>query len=171
LKNPAYDTALKLLARRDHFRAELGDKLRCRAFDDGDIEAALDRIEGLGLLDDESLARRFVEFRSVDRGWGPARLSVELRRRGVDRDLAERVARLDDATHDRALETAVRRVVVRAKSGWWRLPDRRARLISSLIGRGFDPDVASSAIHRLAAERETTEHETPDQPGDPGRLS
>jgi len=170
MKNPAYDTALKLLARRDHFRAELGEKLRSRGFDDDEIEAALDRIDGLGLLDDEALAGRFVDFRSVDRGWGPSRLAAELRRRGVDRDLAERAARLDDESHDRALVTAVRRVVVRAKPGWWRVPARRSRLISSLIGRGFDPDVASSAIARLAAERETTEHETPDQPGDPGRL-
>ena len=171
VKNPAYDKALKLIARRDHFRAELEEKLRRKGFEEGDIDAALERLDELALLDDEALAERFVEFRSVDRGWGPWRLANELRKRGVDQSLAERASQIDGTLHDEALKTAVRRVGLRAKEGWWRLPERRARLVKSLIGRGFSTDVAFDAIARLAAEREKTDHETDDQPGDPGRLS
>ncbi|MEE4271522.1 MAG: regulatory protein RecX [Thermoanaerobaculales bacterium] len=171
MKNPAYDKALKLIARRDHFRAELEEKLRRKGFEDNDIDAALERLDELSLLDDEALAERFVEFRSVDRGWGPWRLANELRTRGVDQSLAERVSQIGAELHDRALKTAVRRVDLRAKEGWWRLPERRARLVKSLIGRGFSSDVAYDAVARLAAEREKTDHETDDQPGDPGRLS
>ena len=171
MKNSAYDKALKLIARRDHFRAELVEKLRRKGFDDADISKALERLDELDLLDDERLAERFFEFRSVDRGWGSRRLTMELRRRGVDGHLAERVSRLDDDLHDRALETAVRRVEVHAKHGWWRLPERRARLISSLIARGFAADVAHGAISRLANERESSDDEIHDQSGDPGRFS
>jgi regulatory protein len=171
MTNPAYDKALKLLARRDHFRAELADKLRTRGFDADDVEAALDRLAGLGLLDDERLARRFAELRAVDRGWGPRRLELELRARGVDRDLAERAARLDDELRRRALAVASRKVAARARDSWWRLPERRARLISSLIGRGFDTDEAMAAVGRLAAELENNSHESDDQLGDPGHLS
>ena len=171
MKNSAYDKALKLIARRDHFRGELVEKLRRKGFVDADIELAMERLQELDLLDDEALAQRFVEYRSVDRGWGPRRLTNELRRRGVDSHLAERVSSLDDELHRRALETAVRKVEVRAKQGWWRLPERRARLVSSLIGRGFSTDVAYGAIARLASERESSDHEIHDQPGDPGRLS
>jgi regulatory protein len=169
--NPAYDKALKLVARRDHFRAELVEKLRRKGFDEGEIGTAIARLDELALLDDEALAQRFVEFRSVDRGWGPRRLEMELRKRGVDGNLAERVSALDDERHDRALATARRRVEVRAKRGWWRLPEGRARLVKSLIGRGFATDVAYETVARLAAEREKADHETDDQPGDPGRLS
>jgi len=169
--NPAYDKALKLVARRDHFRVELVEKLRRKGFEDGDIRAAMERLDELGLLDDEALAERFVEFRSVDRGWGPRRLMLELRRRGVDSSVAEPASRIGDELYERALATAVRRVEVRAKDGWWRLPERRARLIKSLIARGFEPDVAYSAIGRLAVERERSDDETHDQPGDPGRFS
>ncbi len=171
MKNPAYDKALKLIARRDHFRVELAEKLRRKGFDDDNIAAALERLDELDLLDDEGLAVRFVEFRSVDRGWGSRRLTMELRRRGVDSHLAQRVSRLDDELHDRALKTAVRRVVVHAKHGWWRLPERRARLVSSLIARGFNSDVAHGAISRLASERESSDDEIHDQSGDPDRLS
>jgi len=171
LKNPAYDKALKLIARRDHFRAELVEKLRRKGFDHEEIGGAMERLEGLDLLDDEALAGRFVEFRSVDRGWGPWRLAAELKKRGVDSSLADRVSRIDDDLFAASLRTAVRRVDLRAKEGWWRLPEGRARLVKSLIGRGFSPDVARDAIDRVAAEREKLDHETDDQPGDPGRLS
>ena len=171
MDNPAYDKALKLIARRDHFRAELVEKLRRKGFDDDEIDEAMARLDELALLDDEALAERFVEFRSVDRGWGPWRLANELRKRGVDQGLAERVSQIDRELHDRALATAVRRVDLRAKDGWWRLSDGKARLVKSLTSRGFSTDVAYEAISRLAAEREKLDHETDDQPGDPGRLS
>ena len=171
MRNPAYDKALKLLARRDHFRAELADKLHRKGFGQDDIDAALDRLAGLELLDDERLAGRFAELRALDRGWGPRRLELELRKRGVDRHLAERASRLGRELHDRALGVAVRKVAVRARDGWWRLPDRRARLVSSLIGRGFDADAAIAAVERLAAERESSTDEDHDQLGDPGDLS
>jgi regulatory protein len=171
LDNPAYDKALKLISRRDHFRVELMEKLRRKGFEDDDIQAAIERLDELRLLDDEALAERFVEFRSVDRGWGPRRLTLELRRRGVDGALAEGMARIEGELHERALATAVRRVEVRAKEGWWRLPERRARLIKSLIARGFEPDVAFQAIARLAVVRERSDDEIHDQPGDPGRFS
>jgi len=171
VKNPAYDRALKLLTRRDHFRAELVEKLRRKGFEADDIDRAVERLDELRLLDDAALAGRFVEFRSVDRGWGPIRLTTELRRRGVDPDLAESAARIGGELHDRALETALRKVEVRARSGWWRLPEGRARLVKSLIARGFTTDVAYRAVGRLADERESSDHGIHDQLGDPGRVS
>jgi len=169
--NPAYDKALKLLGRRDHFRAELAKKLRDKGFEDDDIEQALERLVELDLVDDRRLAGRFAELRAVDRGWGPRRVEIELRRRGVERHLAERASRLEDEILDRALETALRRVAARAREGWWRLPEGRVRLIKSLIGRGFATDVASAAITQLAADKGSSDHEIDDQSGDPGRLS
>jgi regulatory protein len=171
LDSPAYSKALKLISRRDHFRVELVEKLRRKGFEDGDIHVAMERLDELHLLDDEALAERFVEFRSVDRGWGPRRLMLELRRRGVDGAIAGPASRIDGELHEQALATAVRRVEVRAKDGWWRLPEGRARLIKSLIARGFEPDVAYQAIGRLAVEKERSDDEIHEQPGDPGRFS
>jgi regulatory protein len=171
MKNPAYDKALKLIARRDHFSAELVAKLRRKGYGIDNIDDALARLTELDLLDDGRLARRFVEFRSVDRGWGPLRLVAELRRRGVGRELAEQASQLDDELHERALATALRRVEAQSRHGWWRVPDGRARLIKSLIARGFTTDVACRAIGRLADARESSDDEIDDQPGHPGRLS
>jgi regulatory protein len=156
-----------LLSRRDHFRGELAEKLRRKGFDEEQLEAALDRCAEVDLLDDERLARRFAEVRSRSNGWGPRRIEAELRRRGVDRGTAETAARLSDDELRSALTTALRRAQIRAPDGWWRLPERRARMVSSLIARGFEADDAIRAVDRLAANRENDHHGIDDESGHP----
>jgi regulatory protein len=165
--DPAYAAALRLLARRDHFRAEIAQKLERKGFDPERIEAALERCSDNGLIDDPRLARRFAEIRSRDNGWGSRRIEAELRRRGVARSTAVEAARLDPDEQRAALSTALRRVQIRAPEGWWRVSDRRARMVSSLIARGFEADDAISAVERLAASREKSDHAFDDESGNP----
>jgi regulatory protein len=162
-KRSAYQTALDLLSRRDHFRLELVEKLRTRGFSAADIEAATARCEDLDLLDDGRVADRFVELRAVDRGWGPHRLSAELRKRGLPSDDAERISRLSDDMAERAIATALRKLEIRAPDGWWRDGQRRARMVSSLITRGFEAEIAIAAVDDLAASREKQSHALDDQ--------
>ncbi len=161
--DPAYAAALKVLSRRDHFEAEIVEKMRRKGFGAEQIESALDRCREFDLVNDHKLARRFAEVRSENNGWGPRRISAELRRRGVDRTTSEEAARLDDRQLRMALATAVRRTEIRAPDGWWRLPDRRARMVSSLIARGFEADDAIAAVSQLAASREKNDHATDDE--------
>jgi regulatory protein len=159
----AYQTALDLLSRRDHFRRELSDKLRRKDFPANEIEAAIARCQELGLVDDERVAERFVEVRAATRGWGPNRLAAELRKRGVPRDDAERMARVSPEMDEEAMRTALRKLEVRAPEKWWQDSQRRARMISSLIARGFEADAAISAITEMAASREKTADALDDQ--------
>ena len=152
----AYQTALDLLSRRDHFRRELSDKLRIRDFPVDQIEAAIARCKDLGLVNDERVAERFVEVRAATRGWGPNRLTAELQKRGVPRNDAERMARVSPEMAEEAMRTALRKLEVRAPELWWQDSQRRARMISSLIARGFAADVAISAVTEMAASRENT---------------
>ncbi len=161
--DPVYAAALKVLARRDHFEAEVSAKLRRKGFDAELIVSALDRCRELDLVDDHRLACRFAEVRSENNGWGPRRICAELRRRGVDRNTADEVSRLDAKRLRVALATALRRSEIRAPEGWWRLSDRRARMVSSLIARGFEADDAIAAVSQLAASREKDDHATDDQ--------
>ena len=161
--DPAYAAALKVLSRRDHFAAEVENKLLRKGFDSDAIASALRRCRELDLVNDRRLANRFAEVRSENNGWGPRRISAELRRRGVDREIAEEAARLDAGRLRVALATALRRSEIRAPEGWWRLSERRARMVSSLIARGFEADDAIAAVGRLAASRENSDHATDDQ--------
>jgi regulatory protein len=167
MSDGAYQAALRILARRDHFRAELEGKLRQRGFASAEVDAALARCDALGLIDDEGLASRFAEVRATENGWGPRRIEAELRRRGVDRGTAEEAARVDRARLRAALTTALRRAELRAPAGWWRLSERRARMVSSLLARGFEAADAIAAVSELAASRENDDHALDDQSGDP----
>lgn len=161
-RRDAYQTALDLLSRRDHFRRELVEKLRKRNFPVGEIEDAISRCEEFDLLDDERVALRFVEVRAADRGWGPHRLVAELRQRGLSSDDAERLSDLSEELATGAIRTALRKIEVRAPAGWWRDGQRRARMVSSLITRGFEAEVAIAAVDNLAASRENN-HALDDQ--------
>jgi regulatory protein len=162
-KRDAYQTALDLLSRRDHFQRELSDKLRHRDFPADQIEAAVARCEDLGLVNDERVAERFVEVRAATRGWGPNRLAAELQKRGVPRDDAERMATVSPELGEEAIRTALRKLEARAPDGWWQDSQRRARMISSLIARGFSADVAIPAVTEMAASRENTTDALDDQ--------
>lgn len=163
MSDEAYQAALKMLSRRDYFRVELEHRLSRKGYRPEEIEHALERCTGLNLVDDVRLAERFVEFRSAERGWGPRRLVAELRHRGVAVEVAEQAARLDPDQQQAALDTALRRAEVRGPRHWWRLSERRARMVSSLIARGFDAESAIDAVDRLAATREKQDHAVDDQ--------
>jgi regulatory protein len=79
----ARDRALRLLAGRAHFRAELSRKLTTRGFPRAEVETALSELVAQGYVDDERTARQLVEERRERSGWGRARLQAELQRRGA----------------------------------------------------------------------------------------
>ncbi len=83
--------ALRLLALRTHFSAELRAKLVARGFEEATVE---DTIAGLireDLVDDYAAGIELVETRLRRKALGPARLRADLARKGLDRDLADRV--------------------------------------------------------------------------------
>ena len=75
------ERALRLLARREHARAELARKLSAHSESVEELEALLNDLSARGLLSDE----RYVEMRMNARGarYGNARLAYELRTQGV----------------------------------------------------------------------------------------
>lgn len=74
--------ALELLARREHSRLELRQKLLQRGFSTERIEPALDRLMAERLLDEGRYAELYACARA-DKGYGPLRIARELRERGV----------------------------------------------------------------------------------------
>jgi len=163
--------ALKILSRRDYFRAELSDRLAKKDLGPEAISYALRRCTEMGYLDDVRLAFRFAELRAPSRGWGPTRVRMELMARGVDESVAVEASDLSSQLLAQALETALRRAEVRAREGWWRTGEGRSRMISSLIRRGFEPERARRTVDRQRVTREAEDHANNDQPGDPEGIS
>ena len=75
--------ALRMLARREHSRAELARKLAADGTRE-DIHAVLDQLERSGLLSDARFAEAYVSSRAAR--VGNARLRHDLRARGIAED-------------------------------------------------------------------------------------
>lgn len=82
--------AMDYLARREHSRQELIRKLSNKDFPLHEIESVLDELERDGLLDEARFAEAYSQSR-VNKGFGQIRIRQELRDRGIDGELADRV--------------------------------------------------------------------------------
>lgn len=103
----AYNCAVSLLSRRDHSKNELLRKLKEKGYSDG-AEAALEKLEQSGYIDDERFCRLFTSELVRLKGYGKRRIEQELFLKGVDRDTIHTV--LDEFTFDRdALSDIIKR--------------------------------------------------------------
>lgn len=135
--------AVGLLARRDHARKELENKLRSKAESAAALEAVLTWCEEHDFINDRRFAGFFVRSR-IERGHGPLRIRQELRQKGV---LAE------------FIDTAL----AEAKADWFALAQEvrqrrfrtypqdqkeKAKQLRFLQGRGFDAEQSFAAFDR-----------------------
>ncbi len=145
-RKPLLATAIAILARRDHSRAELERKLlaklepgedRCR------VDATLQQLQQRGLLSDARVAQEFVRVRAAR--FGRSRLRYELQRRGID---AETVAQAVPSSPEGELQAA--RAIWQKRYGTVaRSPAERARQARFLLARGFPGEVISRVIAGL----------------------
>lgn len=75
--------ALGLLARREHSRLELSKKLGARGFPRDVVARVIDRLEQSGALSESRFEESYIRARAA-RGFGPMRITAELRERGID---------------------------------------------------------------------------------------
>lgn len=121
--------AMDLLARREHSRAELADKLRRKFEVDAEqVEPVLDQLRADNLQSDERFAEAYVRYRR-SRGVGPLLIRQELRARKVDPELLEACL---DISSEQWLET-LRQVIERKRRPGIEHP----KLYRFCLSRGF----------------------------------
>ena len=96
----AKEKALWLISYRSHSKKELRDKIR-RTCDAEAADKAVERMEELGLVNDEDFARRYAEQLLYGKRLSKRAAFYELRRKGIDQATAEEVlAELDVDVHE-----------------------------------------------------------------------
>ncbi|MCB1761270.1 MAG: regulatory protein RecX [Gammaproteobacteria bacterium] len=135
------EKAIKLLAMREHSRAELQRKLAPRCDDDKQLQQLLDELGDSGLQSDRRFTEAYAEARR-NRGFGPIRIRAELLARGIDQALVDSALMAADQTWDEALLAAARQRFGSSKPVDYRQWSRRARFLEY---RGFAP----ASIRRL----------------------
>ncbi len=139
--------ALRLLARREHSRAELRRKLAPHVEEGIDLDALLDDFTKRGWLSEE----RFVEqtVRAKSRRFGPLKIAHHLREKGIgEAEIAQAVA-LARGGESESLESTWR-------SRFGRIPAdaaEKARQVRFLQGRGYSLQSIMDLLRRVDSRR------------------
>lgn len=134
---------MKLLARREHTRAELARKLASHGTED-EIETVLNKLAHSGLQSDARFAESYL--RSQAGRLGAARLRQTLRQKGVGADLiASQVTELPDEL-ERARQVRAKKfdAVPADRLAW-------AKQARFLQGRGFSAEVIRTLLKDVDA--------------------
>ncbi len=146
----AIDAALNYLSYRQRTGHEVRRKLSDRGFDEKTIDAAMKRLENVGLVDDDAFVAAYVRDRVAHRPMGVRRMAQELYAKGVPRDAAlpaiEQALQGEDTD-----EVALARRVAQKKCGTLRKRNEdtaltRKRLHDHLLRRGFDGRIVQAVL-------------------------
>ena len=132
-------------------RKELADKLAAKNVPADVAARLLDRFEEVGLVDDEAFARSWVASRQPGKGLARRALAQELRRKGVDDEVA-RVAL--DEIEPAAEEQAARALVRKKLRSLSRVDDTTAtrRLVGMLARKGYPSGLAFAVVREELAD-------------------
>ena len=148
--------AAVLLAHRAHSRGEMRRKLAAhKAAETKEIEAVLDRLERLNLINDAEYAYNFAFYRINESGWGEEKARKALQ----DKDVASGVANqaivrvLEETARDRKDDALMEYINGYCrKHGTPSTLKSAQKLARNLAGRGFDEERIIGAVARIFPE-------------------
>lgn len=136
--------AQAILSRRDHSEYEMRTKLQRKGFPEVKIEAVVDKLLKLQLLDDEKFAALVVaeilRYKPVGRRW----LVNKLQQKGIAAEVIE--AAVYDAIDDAREMELAREAAASWRKSHARYAADRGRLTRFLVSRGFSYEVAVRAV-------------------------
>jgi len=145
---------LSRLTARPRTRAELEQTLAKKLVPAQVARGVLDRFEEVGLVDDAAFARSWVDARQNGRGLARRALAQELRRRGVNDEVAREALDRIDPEHEVDLARSLVRRKLRSTRGLER-HTRIRRLAAMLARKGYPPGMAIRVVREeIAADGE-----------------
>ncbi len=154
------DAALNLISYRARTRTELRRRLVQKDFRPARVDVCLDQLAEKGLIDDRAVAAAFTRDRLRHRPRGTRAIAAELRRKGVDPELAKRtiseVFETEEVDDDALARTVGRQWVARQNAATRAAlaspdasPERikaQRRLMAYLSRRGFGGPAMTAGI-------------------------
>jgi regulatory protein len=147
----ARNICLRALAMAPKSRAQLADLMASRAVPEDVADRVLERFTDVGLIDDAAFAAMLVESRRNGRGLARRAIADELRKKGVEDEIAREA--VDAIDNDAEMATA-RSLVERKLSSMRGLtPEARTRrLVGMLARKGYSSGVAYRAVKEAVVD-------------------
>jgi regulatory protein len=150
-KNPksCHERALGLLAVRARSRRELERRLLQAGFEAAEVAEVLERLERVGLIDDDAFAAQVVEHGFDVNRSGRRAVASRLAAAGVSREVIDNaLSGAGEGEEERADALAASRA---ARLGSVEPAKAFSRLTSLLVRRGFSPEIARGAARKALA--------------------
>lgn len=140
-KNVCFD----LLAARPRTKDELRKALRRKGFDGEVSEALLGKLDDAGLVDDAAFAELWVRERHGQRGLSKRAIVAELKRKGVDGEVAAEAAGEIDSESE---EERARELVRKKLRSMTTLDEQTAtrRLLGALARKGYSQGLSYAVV-------------------------
>ncbi len=141
----AKEICFDLLAARPRSAEELRQALKRKGFDDETIETLLGKLDQAGLINDAEFAELWVRSRHANMGLARNALVAELKRKGIDGDIARQAA----GEVDREAEEQRARELVRKRLRTLGNVDEQTairRLLGLLARKGYPQGLAYTVI-------------------------
>ncbi|GHF06287.1 regulatory protein RecX [Amycolatopsis deserti] len=141
----AKEVCFDLLAVRARTKDELRQALRRKGFDDEIREQLLGKLDDAGLIDDAAFAEQWVRSRHAYQGLARTALVAELKRKGVDAEVAAQAAGEIDRESE---EQRARELVRKRMRSMTTLDEQTAtrRLLGTLARKGYPQGLAYTVV-------------------------
>ena len=142
----AKEKALWLISYRSHSKKELFDKLK-RGFDEESAQKAVDRMEELGLINDEEFARLYARKLVNGKKMSVKAAEFELYRKGIDKITVEQV--LGELEYDPQTQ-----IIEFITKKYKNIQDEKIkrRAVAALQRKGYSWEEIKQAIESLVSE-------------------
>jgi regulatory protein len=149
----ARDYALLLLSYRERTEKEMAERLQRKNYPAETAAAVIADFKRLGLLDDERFARLYVQERARLNPRSARLIGMELGKKGVSREIAEKALRAEFVAgrEEEMAAAVVRRAASRLRGVESETAKRR--LWAYLARRGFTPGQIAAAVKAAAEEK------------------
>lgn len=145
-----YDYALRLLSYRARSIAEVKKKLvvfaKKRSIEESFIGKIIADLTTQKLLDDTAFARWWIEQRNTFRPKGVRALQIELRQKGIEKEIIDTVLGKSPDSTKQELELAKNLIKRKFPSAHLEKEEVRKKIAGFLTRRGFSWDVVRSVV-------------------------
>lgn len=155
----------RLCSASEHCRQEMADKCEQWGLTPEEVRRVVGRLVKEGFVDDSRFAPLFVKDKARFAGWGPIKVRMQLKAKGVDDDLAEQA--IDSFPSDEWHAILLKALAAKLRTA--KAPEEAddgiaygSKLYASLVRfamqRGFEYDEIRKAIGELASSERNTTH-------------
>ena len=140
------DKLLRFAMVRPRSEKEVTDYFRRKKVHESLHDKLLEKLKHLELIDDEKFAKWWIEQRQAFRPKPKRILDQELRIKGVDREIVQRILGEEDVDE----EKMAKELIEKKSYKWKNLPTRESRQKKSqyLAGKGFSWDVIEKVLSK-----------------------